>query len=116
MGIQLSAYASRPSFIQTVTLSGAKYRLRLSWNERTAGWYMGLRKLDGTGIIEGVRLSAGWCPLLGLSSADKPSGMFYVAGPKEYVRADLGVSLQLRYYELDELPSVASTLGVAVTL
>ena len=116
MGAQLSAYPTLPCFTQTVTLGAAKYRVRLTWKERCAGWYIDLMKVDGTLIFAGLRVAAGWGPFLGLSSADAPTGRFLVSGPKEYQRADLGDALQIRYFDADEIEAVASSLGVSVDL
>lgn len=63
--------------LQTVTLSGVEYRLRVRWSEPLAAWYMDLYTATGDPIQVGRRLSPGYAPLLGLNGAD---GLFLVDG------------------------------------
>lgn len=118
MGVELSTFPSLPSSIQTMTLDGAQFRLRLTWRHRNQGWYLDLWTLAGTPLLLGRRLSAGWSPNLALVLEDGPDGFLYVRGLDGYAREDLGTSLRLMYYPASEIaalaPAADDSLSVAL--
>lgn len=69
---------------------------------------MDLMALDGTPLVSGRRLSAGWSPLAGLVVEDGPPGMFFARGGDGYAQTDLGRSLVLMYYSQAEMQAAAA--------
>lgn len=117
MGQIVRTFAEQPSFIQSLTLGGAQFRLRLTWKDRLKGWYADLWTLSGTAVLLGQRVSSRWALGLGLNAENRPEGVFLVRGPDEYERESLGASLKLVFYPEAELPEVASSdLGITVTV
>lgn len=92
---------------QTVTLGGSQFRVRLYWRERLYGWYMDVRESDDTAVFLGRRLSPGGDPFAGIRPENGPEGVFFVMGPDEYARADLGVSLLIYFIPDSEIPDPA---------
>lgn len=82
--------------VQTVTLDGEVFRLRLRWSEVQAAWYMDLYTADEQPVQLGRRLSPGYAPVLGRRG---PKGLFVVDGPDPYQQSDLGNALLLLYVE-----------------
>ena len=120
MSVQIAAFPSQPATIQSATLDGVSYHLRLTWNYRLAAWYLDLWTLDMTPIRLGQRLSPGWSPTAGYDLPDAPAGQLYVRGLDGYARDDLGAGLVLLYFTEAELQAGAATLPgdptVVVTL
>lgn len=115
MGQRIATFPAQADTVQTVTLSGVQYSLRLVWRDRCAAWYMDLSTAAGVDIVKGRRLSAGWCPLVSLSSEEAPAGYLYVRGVDGYARDDLGGGLQLLFYGADEVTRAGAT-GPALTV
>lgn len=118
MGVEISTFPTLPASLQTVTLEGAQYQLRLTWRHRCQAWYLDLFTLAGVPLVLGRRLSPGWSPTMGLVIEDGPGGYLYVRGRDSYAREDLGATLRLLYYTAAEVAAVAeaSDAGVAVDL
>lgn len=115
MAIEFTVFPDIPKTTQTVSIEGIQYQLTLTWIERTQGWYMDLRLLDGTDVALGQRLSPGWGPLFHLLPENAPPGVFLVSGPDPYNQDTLGQRLFLRYYEESEIPEETSTAGLTVS-
>lgn len=113
----VTVYPDLPSFKQSLTLGGTRYRLRLTWKERLGAWYGDLYLISGVAVWLGQRVSSSWAMAFGLSAESDPEGMLYVRGPAEYRREDLGESLRLVFYADADLPTatVASS-GVTVSV
>lgn len=109
MGQIITTYAGLPASSQALTLGGTRYRLRLTWRERLAGWYADLWTQDGVEVWLGQRVSAKWALGAGLGPEDAPQGLLLVRGPDTYRRDDLGRSLQLVFYADAELPEPSSS-------
>lgn len=108
---------AQPCSVQTITLGETRYRLRLAYNARLAGWYADLYLLDGTAVWQGQRVSVSWALGAGLEPENAPAGLLLVRGPAEPRREDLGAALKLVFYADADLPEVAaSELGITVTV
>jgi hypothetical protein len=116
MGLALSTFPNLPASRQTVTLESTQYRVRLTWRHRCQGWYFDLWTLDGTPLLLGRRLSAGWGPNLGLIVENGPTGFLLVRGLDGYAREDLGDSVQLVYYTAAELQAASTTTASEITV
>lgn len=122
MASLVTTFASTPDTIQTVTLAGVQYRLRMYWRERLQGWYLDLRELDETAVVLGRRFSVGSGPLTGFLSAEMPDGQLYVQGVDGYEQADLGNelgdALTLWFFTTEEIEAAQSddTSLVTVTI
>lgn len=112
MAAQIQAQAALPATLQTVTLDGERYRIRLTWRARPSGgsWYMDLYTAAGAAIALGRRLSPGWGPLIGLNLQTAPPGRFYVSGADIVSRDDLGSRIFLRYYTAAEVAAATGTI------
>lgn len=118
MPVRIAVYPDQRTHLQTLLLEGVQVQLRLQWVARTRGWYLDLSALDGTPLLKGQRLSPGSPPLLGYQLGPlAPPGTFFVRGPSDYFRTDLGARLVLLYYASDEVPEPSSVDdGIAVAL
>ena len=100
----LPGYPAYPRHSYIVTLGETRYRFTFTWRERPRSWYMDMELPDGTELVKGRRLSAGWSPLssvdLGEHSLD---GVLICRGPDAYERADWGSALVLAFVPLDDL-------------
>ena len=106
MGRILSTTPSAPCAMQTVTLGATQFRVRFTWRERTASWYLDLYDAAEEPLALGRRLSPGWGPLIGLSVPDGPAGFLFVRGPEPYVREQLGGAVRVIFYTAAALPAV----------
>ena len=120
MSVSLRAFPTQPATIQTVSLDGVSFRVRLTYRYRLSAWYLDLWTLDMTPLLLGQRLSAGWSPTAGYDLPDGPNGYLYVSGLDGYARDDLGAGLQLLYFTRAEMADAAALLPaeapVVVTL
>lgn len=110
MSVQIAAFPAQPAAIQSVTLDGVTFRLRLTYRYRCAGWYLDLWTLEGTPLLLSQRLSAGWSPTAGYDLVDGPDGWFYVRGADGYARDDLGGPLVLVYFSRAEMETAAAAV------
>lgn len=86
-------------------LNGAAVRLRLTWQERTASWYLDLLNADtGAAIVTGRRVSPLRAPVAGLGLADVVGRdeVLVVDGADPYGRLDLADSLRMLLIEVTE--------------
>jgi hypothetical protein len=124
MGQILPGYPEQPDQTYLITLENGRdadgeeiapssLRVRLTWRERVAGWYLTLSTSDDVVISEGNRL----CPGAAMSfrTAESPPGVLLVVGEDGYAQSDLGTSLLVVYYPPDEIPDgpplLRQTLG-----
>jgi hypothetical protein len=124
MGQILPGYPEQPDQTYLITLENgldangeevapSSLRVRLTWRERVAGWYLTLSTSDDVVISEGNRL----CPGAAMSfrTAESPPGVLLVVGEDGYAQSDLGTSLLVVYYPPDEIPDgpplLRQTLG-----
>ena len=80
--------------VQTVTMDGIDYQLRVRWSDAAGAWYMDLYDADGQPLQVGRRLSASYAPILGLRG---PPGCFIVDGKDGEPAEALGSTFN-RYY------------------
>jgi len=107
MGRILTMYPAQPQVLQMVTLGETQNQLRVTWRERLNAWYADLYTSGMVPIWLGQRVSTQWALGLGLQPESKPEGIFLVRGPAEYVRENLGSSVQIVFYPADELPAAS---------
>jgi hypothetical protein len=103
--IALPVFPGLPQSIYTITLAGTRFRVRLTWRERTASWYLDLLAQDGTRIVSGRRLVAKGMPLVGLLPEGGPDGQFYVDAVNITRREQLGADAFLLFYPTADLPT-----------
>jgi len=106
---RIQGFPEVSSHTQAVVLSVTKYRVRFTYRDRTASWYMDLRKLDGTAIALGRRLTPDWGPIIGFTIADEPEGILIVSGTDGYAKADLGDTLNVLFVPDSEIPAETSS-------
>lgn len=118
---QIATFQEFPQFSQQVVIGGVEMRLRITYRSRLASWYLDAFDLDDAPIVTGRRLSPGFVPMLGLAleTIDPPAlpedVVWYVVGPADYVREDLGDTLGLFIIDRADLPATPAT-GDAVTV
>lgn len=115
MATILPVFPGQPQHSYTLTVGTERFRLRFTWRERTAAWYLDVYTQTGTPLAMGRRLSPLYAPLLDLSLVGGPSGHLLVTGPEPYTREQLGTDLLVLHVPADEVASPpASTLRVEV--
>jgi hypothetical protein len=112
MSVRIATFPTQPAAIQTATLDGVSFRLRLTYRYRCAAWYLDLWTLDMAPLLLGQRLSPGWMPNAGYDLPDGPDGFLFVSGADGYARDDLGGGIVLRYYSRAELAAAKALLSV----
>jgi hypothetical protein len=113
---RIQGFPQVSSHIQTVVLGGTKYRVRFTYRDRTASWYMDLRTVDEEPIALGRRLSPGWGPTAGFEITDQPEGILLTQGADGYEKADLGDSLNVVFIPDDEIPATEDELPLLVEI
>jgi hypothetical protein len=114
MANKIATFQEQPQFSQQLVVGGVEMRLRITYRQRLASWYVDALDLDDTRIATGRRLSPGFLPFLGLAleTIDPPAlpedVIWYVVGPTDYAREDLGDTLGLIVFDLDEIPAAAT--------
>lgn len=103
---QLPAFPDQPEHTYTIALDGTTYRVRLVWRARSASWYLDLYAEDGTALLLGRRVSAGWAPVASAREG-MPPGLVYALGLDGYAQLDLGAALRLLYLSGADLPAPA---------
>lgn len=116
----LPGYPSNARHIYVTTLGETAYRLTFTWRVRQEAWYVDIELEDGTELVKGRKLSAGWTPLGAVDLGDNaPAGSLLVRGPDNYERADWGEDLRLVFVPTANLPAsttTESTLGITLTV
>ena len=95
-------------------------RVRFTWRERLAAWYLDIYDLDDVPIILGRRVTEQWAPLAGHALGDELDRdvLLVVQGPSPYAREDLGDRLMVLLVPRADLPASPATaypLTVEVT-
>ncbi len=131
MADRIAVFPESAQHTQTITWGDRQVRLRLTYRQRLASWYMDVYELPGDAvrglsgevgdpIVTGRRVSVRWPALLGLAPEGLPRTrevLFLVVGPirgEPYVRAELGAGIQLYLFGEDEIP--AQSAGPASSL
>ncbi len=116
MPLILPAYPEDPQHVISAEIEGVAYRLRYTWRDRTASWYLDVFDATGAALIAGRRLSPGAAPLGGITVEGGPGGLLYVRGIDDFERADLGGDLAIALFDADELAgaTVATVAGRSV--
>lgn len=132
MADQLAAFVDQPQHLQTITwgdaaAGGVQVRVRLTWRERVAAWYLdlfepagvaeaGTASAVGPPIVLGRRVSPRFAPLLGLVLEGLPSpreAFAFVDAPirsDPYLRSDLGEVVRLLLLDDAEIAAALATL------
>lgn len=103
------------AFTETVTLSGAQYILTWTWMSRMRSWYIDIAAVDGTPLVQGMRVTPGWAPWAALRNPGLPSGLYFVTGPDPYDENALG-STVLPVYSTDRPTVPSNPYGLRVVL
>lgn len=110
MANKIATFQEQPAFSLQTVVGLVEMRLRITYRQRVAAWYVDAFDLDSNLIVAGRRLSPNFSPFLGLAleTIDPPSlpedVLWIVRGPSPYAREDLGDTLNLITLGLDELP------------
>jgi hypothetical protein len=119
---QVAVFPDLPQHVQTLTWGDVQVRVRFTWRQRTASWYLDIFETAGVAeagvvgalgapIVTGRRISSRWAPLLGLAPVGLPLSreVFAVVDgavrSEPYRRSDFGASTEqgtLRLLLLDE--------------
>ena len=59
---------------QRVQLDGTSYTFRWLWNERDGHWFLSLYDVEGTAVVEGLRVVTGWDILKDVTKENRPAG------------------------------------------
>lgn len=114
MAEQIASFPDEPQHSLTVAWGDKQVRLRLTWRERVAAWYLDIFELDdaegeGAAITRGRRVSVRWGPLTGLRPVGLPSDPALIVdggeGGDPYLRSALGDAVRLLLVGLDEFPT-----------
>lgn len=98
-----------PSSIQTVKIGTGRYRIRLDWMERAAGWYVSVSTASGDALATGKRLVPNWSPAASLVNDNGVVLLCVdlVGGRDTFSRHDLGDTVLLVVGEATELTEAA---------
>lgn len=115
---QIAAFPDEPQHTMTIAWGDKQVRLRLTWRQRLASWYLDIFELDdGEGgdavaIARGRRVSPRWLPLLGLRPIGLPGDPVLVVdggvGSDPFPRSELGVSVRKLLIDLADFPATAA--------
>jgi len=91
------------SFSQEIILDGSPYIFRFDWNIREEFWSMSVSKIDGTSIINGIKLVLGYDLFDQYRALDLPPGVMIAIDTTDLIdKID-------RYNVLDEVKLVYLT-------
>ena len=100
----MPVFPDLPAVSYIITLDGARYRLRFTYRERTASWYLDVETQGGEPIATGRRMSGRFNPLDGVAAVERPPGAFLIRGNLA-TRDQLGTEDGLLiYFGEDEIP------------
>ena len=109
-----------PSQIQSVSLGGVRFRVRLTYRKRLGSWYLDLFTQSGVPVLTGRRVTPGWSVNLTHHPDNEPAGILVVSNVADPYRRDaLGRGLTLTFYPVarlktpvpDEFAATAVDLG-----
>lgn len=97
---------SNPSLTFTSSVEDSTYSFRLRWNSREKSWRLDIREIDGTPIVQGLKLTPNQNLTLGYKDPRLPTGNFYIldedgVGNRPTLDS-LGDIQKLLYYTKDE--------------
>ena len=130
MADQVAVFPEHPQHIQTLTWGDTQVRVRFTWRQRTAAWYMDVfEPADGTvpgaifgdPIVTGRRISPRWAPMIGLSVEGLPLIGEVLAvvdapvGGDPYLRSDFGDLVRLLLVPESEIPAAADPATASLT-
>lgn len=104
MMLRLPVFPLLPVFGYVVALGGVRYRVRFTWRERVAGWYLDLLTQDGEPVVTGRRIEPQFDTLAGLLPRGRPDGVLYVRGTALASRMQLGTDVQVYFVPTAALP------------
>lgn len=97
-----------PNYGFQVDLEGVSYGFVFRWNDREGSWYFDLLDGEGVTLRAGVKLVLDFPLFLSIASARRPPGQLFAVDTSntgaEPGAHDLGVRIQLVYYESSEFP------------
>lgn len=110
----LPAFPRQASHEYRIVLGEQTYRVRLVWRWRLVGWYLDVWQADGTAVIVGRRVSAGYLTVPDLATTGALGDLIFAAGTEITAQDQLGAGLALIHFTRDELPAVAAVADAPV--
>lgn len=107
-GATLPTYPARSEHEYRITLGAAEYRVRFRWLWRCASWYADVWTADGTAVVLGRRLAPGSLLVPDLSIVGVRGDLLMVFGSDGYARDDLGQTVRVLYFGIDEITASTS--------
>ena len=89
---------------QTPSLGGIQVQIVTRWAEGPGAWYVDVSTASGERILSGQRVSPGGYVWTESQDPRLPAGSLYASGPDPYRRDQMGLDVQLVYYEPGEAP------------
>lgn len=95
-------------WIQRTAIAGRDYELTFRWNQRDGHWYLDLADENGSSIVRGISLVAGYPLLRGIVDERRPPGELAIndttnADDVDPGFSDLGTRFELLYFTPEEL-------------
>lgn len=97
---------NNPSNIFISSVESLTFSFRVRWNSREESWRLDIREVDGTPIVQGLKLAPNQNLTIGYEDARLPSGNFYILdtdglGSRPTLES-LGDIQKLLYYTREE--------------
>jgi len=112
---QIAAFPDEPQHLMTIAWGDRQVRVRLTWRNRTASWYLDVFELGdgeqtGAALVRGRRVSPRWAPLAGLRVVGLPQSPILVVDAAvrsdPFSRSELGRSVRNVLVDADDFPPV----------
>jgi len=115
MPLQLPNSPNEPSHRMDITLGVDDFEFRFTWRTRMSSWYFDLFDASGALLLGGCRVSTSWAPIQLYHLENGPNGTLYISGPDDYLQGDIGDSVNVRFYEEDEITIPDADDAVIIT-
>ena len=95
--------SNTPFLTQTSTLDGTAFILNFAYNQRADCWYLSIATVDGTDLVNGLKIVTNWPLTRKVADPDMPPGEIYCfsgttdASPARLADFDPGGRCQLVY-------------------
>jgi hypothetical protein len=112
--------ATVATYDYSIPLGSQTFRLRLRWDERSAGWYLSISTAADVLLRDGIRLVVDFPLLLQLKHDDRPDGELFLFDTEdtgaECGADELGWRCKLAFVPSDEFPvSTVADYGVTIS-
>lgn len=100
--VEIPTFPGVPLYDIRITLDGREFVFTLDWSDREQRWYLSIATLDGTPILNGVKLVPNWPLNSRCADTNRPLGVLQVLSPTDDAPLlnDLGVKSKLVYIPL----------------